>query len=318
MIQLLIQINNQKGGAKMKLKWRMLILFCLLLGGCSFAQPYDLTDAKQTLKQIAQDEYHMAGKSLILLEPSKYEQADELYYVANEMELAKVIQYAYDNGFTSVAYQSEKTIDIDQTAKILSVVNPFDLSLTQNDTAFTSATDQTLYVSHHVEIKNLDPRYEEALQEARKRIPLLINDGMSENEKITAIHDYIIQNTIYDIDSQDQTHQKNSLFQAAGVLIDGRGVCTGYSRAFMILAHIANIPAIYVSSEGMNHGWNYVYDGHSWRYIDVTWDDPVPDQGSGVQTNFLNLSVEEFFQEGSHTLNAGELDLVDQVVENLF
>ena len=31
---------------------------------------------------------------------------------------------------------------------------------------------------------------------------------------------------------------------------------------------------------GGSHAWNYVKDGSSYRYIDVTWDDPVQDQGA--------------------------------------
>ena len=44
----------------------------------------------------------------------------------------------------------------------------------------------------------------------------------------------------------------------------------------------AGICSIAVPGEagGGSHAWNYVKDGSSYRYIDVTWDDPVQDQGA--------------------------------------
>lgn len=297
----------------------LMIGACLItLGGCGLKQPYQIQEAKQTKNSIAMDEYHLSGQSLLTLEKSEFEELDPVYYVENEVDLAKVLQYAYEHGTTTVAYQSEQAIDIDETAKLLSVINPFDLSLTQNDTTYTNAKQDVLYTSHHVTFKNLDERYAEAREEAQRRVSLLVDEHMSVNEKITAIHDHLIQNSIYDVESQAASNHTSSLFQAAGVLLDRSGVCTSYSRAFMMMAQEANIPAIYVSSEEMNHGWNYVFDGEKWRYIDVTWDDPVPDQGDVVSTKFLNISVEEFFEEGSHTLRQEEREEIEMVAESFF
>jgi transglutaminase/protease-like cytokinesis protein 3 len=101
-------------------------------------------------------------------------------------------------------------------------------------------------------------------------------------------------------------------------LLDGRGVCSGYSRAFMMMAQEADIPALYVSSEQMNHGWNYVYDGSSWRYIDVTWDDPLPDQGMIAQDTFLWMSEQDFLNEGSHQLRLEEQEIIKQIAKAFF
>jgi hypothetical protein len=36
----------------------------------------------------------------------------------------------------------------------------------------------------------------------------------------------------------------------------------------------------------MNHAWNNVYEGGKWKFMDVTWDDPSPDQGPQIIYNF--------------------------------
>jgi transglutaminase-like putative cysteine protease len=120
-------------------------------------------------------------------------------------------------------------------------------------------------------------------------------------DKIKAIHDYIVKNTVYDTASVGPSGQRKKQ-DAISVLgtrydIDTRytnghflAVCEGYSNAFSALARAAGIEARYVSSNSMNHGWNHVLADGSWKFMDVTWDDPVPDGGPNyVRYNYYLL-----------------------------
>lgn len=49
---------------------------------------------------------------------------------------------------------------------------------------------------------------------------------------------------------------------------------------------------MYVSSAQMNHGWNIVtIDGERY-HLDVTWNDPIPDQVGRLRYQYFNLSDE--------------------------
>ena len=288
-----------------------------LLCACSFQLPYDVPKAAQSPLEIPNDAYHLAGQSLTLLEGNEFEDAPVLYYVRDEKDLTKVLQYSFDQRQYEIAYQSEKVMDLDVVAADLSLLNPFDISLTQSDTTYTNQRDELLYTSHHIKAEILDDRYEEARSEAKRRVAELIDDSMSDEAKITAIHNDIIIHSRYVKTSADDS-KAQGLFQASTVLLDGKGVCTGYSRAFMLMAEAADIPALYVSAAAMNHGWNYVYDEQGWRHIDVTWDDPFPDQGDHVSTAFLHMDEAAFFESDSHQWDSSEQAKTKELAEQFF
>lgn len=302
----------------MRKLWIEGICILMLVCGCMQREIYRIEKQEKAESYIAQDAYFLAGQSLTTIEKSSYEEAEVVYYARDEMELAKIIQSAFEMGTYEIAYQSEKEMDIHEVASILSYVNPFDLSITQNVVKYTSNNQTELYASYHVTFENMDARYEEALKQAEELHQQLIQEEMTQNEKIKVIHDYIITHTIYDVEAQASKDKGLDVFKSAGVFTDHKAVCTGYSRAFMMLAREAQIPAIYVSSEAMNHSWNYVYDGDTWRYIDVTWDDPVPDRKHFADDRFLQVPKEMFLLDGVHSLSQEEQSIVEKIAENFF
>ncbi len=292
-----------------------LLLIACVLSGCLFRKPYDIESAQRNELIVADDAYHLSGYKFTVLENNEFEESGQIFYVEDEAELAKLIQYAIDNATESISYQSKKTLDLDQVSKKLCVLNPFDISLLQNDTSYKNRSGESLYVSHHITISNPDKRYEAAKQEAKRRVAQIIDDAMSLEEKITAIHDNIIATTSYE---EEQAEANSELFQASGVLLDGVGVCSGYSRAFMLMAKEAGIEAVYVSASAMNHGWNYVRGASGWRHIDITWDDPVPDEAGRILNTYLNMDEDAFFYNDIHILNKTEKNALQEVVNSFF
>lgn len=301
----------------MKQKRIVLYAYMLMMSGCMRPLPYQVEQAEKSSLKIEEQRYHMGAQTLTLLEKNFFEEAEVVYYAENEMELAKIIQHSFDGGITKVAYQSEEPLDMESVAQILCVVNPFNIVLKQYDVAYKDLNEHTLYTSHHIELQCMDERYETAQRIVKERLSHM-DDTLSINEKIQWIHDDIIKHSAYQENIQESIDENAPYFQASGVLLDGRGVCSGYSRAFMMMAQEADIPALYVSSEQMNHGWNYVYDGSSWRYIDVTWDDPLPDQGMIAQDTFLWMSEQDFLNEGSHQLRLEEQEIIKQIAKAFF
>lgn len=87
------------------------------------------------------------------------------------------------------------------------------------------------------------------------------------------LHDWLTTNAEYD---ESYTH-----YEPEGVLLHGRGVCDSYARAYQILLKEMGIESLFVSgtSRGQPHSWNLVRLGGQWTWVDVTWDDPVPEPG---------------------------------------
>ncbi len=92
-----------------------------------------------------------------------------------------------------------------------------------------------------------------------------------EYQQAVALHDYLVLNSRY-----DRTKLRKLKGAATTLLLDGRGVCNAYMRSYSILLNIAGIENEYIT--GGRHGWNMVKLENEWTHVDVTWDDPVPDQ----------------------------------------
>ena len=130
----------------------------------------------------------------------------------------------------------------------------------------------------------------------------IITPEMSDYDKVKAVHDYIVLNCEYDYENYVNDTIPQDSYSPRGVLINKKAVCEGYAAAFKAFMDELNIPCKLVSGEatsngdftgGINHAWNRVEVDGVWYQIDVTWDDPVPDQKGKVRYKYFLLSDEE-------------------------
>jgi len=126
-----------------------------------------------------------------------------------------------------------------------------------------------------------------------------INDSMNDIDKIKAIHDYIINTSKYDNDRIGGI-TKYSSNTAYGNLIEGYGICSGYTDAMAIFLNKIGILNYKISSD--NHIWNLVYINGKWVNLDLTFDDPVVDPPDDILSHdyflidtdtMLNLDKDE-------------------------
>ena len=108
----------------------------------------------------------------------------------------------------------------------------------------------------------------------------IIKDGMSDTEKVTAIHDYLIYHADYTANG-DTTQATERNCRVAGLVLDGSAVCSGYANTFYLFCKAAGLDCEYVRGESVpkkddfGHAWNRVEVDGTWYYVDCTWDDPT-------------------------------------------
>lgn len=112
---------------------------------------------------------------------------------------------------------------------------------------------------------------------AKKIVAAIITNNMNQEQKVRAIHDYIIKTVRYEI------NDNYDIYTAKGALINKVAVCQGYALGFKALCDEAGIKCEMVYGTGtsmgqsISHAWNVVCVDGQWYQIDTTWDDPIID-----------------------------------------
>lgn len=113
--------------------------------------------------------------------------------------------------------------------------------------------------------------------EARAVLRRIINNNMTDAQKVHAIFDYLTVETIYDrwLASQDLTGSELEYesFHLEGVFLRGLAVCDGIAKAFTLLCGMEGIASIKINgiAGGVAHAWNKVLIDGIWYVADATW-----------------------------------------------
>ena len=193
--------------------------------------------------------------------------------------------------------------DIAYNKTVLSNINDFVHpynSFNQIETSFDSLGEINIKVIHnYTEEMEIILNYK-----VDEIIKNKITDDMDTVNKIKIIHDYIINNTKYDQNRSDKNIFEYKSNNAYGVLIEGYGICSGYTDSMMLFLEKLNIKSYKVSSE--NHVWNKVFINNNWYNLDLTWDDPVNSDGSdSLEHTFFLVTDDEMLKNDKteHTYN---------------
>lgn len=117
-------------------------------------------------------------------------------------------------------------------------------------------------------------------------------------EKIRYVNNYLIDNTEYDLSAG------NNIYNIYGTLVEKRAVCEGYARSCKYILDALDVPCIIACGIGKNrtgatesHAWNYVQVDGNWYALDVTWNDPIINNGTGKITDEIRY---EYFLNGGN------------------
>ena len=144
-----------------------------------------------------------------------------------------------------------------------------------------------------------DGKTKQIYEESVRVVAEIIKPGMNDIEKEIAIHDYIVIHTAYDYDNFLKNTIPDDSYSAYGVLFHGIAVCQGYAYAAHLLLELAGIDSQIVigTADGISHGWNKVKIGNEYYNLDVTWDDPVPDEEGRLTYSYFNVTDKELMKD---------------------
>lgn len=271
------------------------ILYTILLMLIVYFVYINLDDITKDLKALI-----ISKNDLVIKEPNSYK-VDytfenfnyKISYVPyNKEELIDIYFNVLNNGYNEFTFYCPKeykscTKDVESIgndSKLMSNINnyvhPYN-SFKTIKTKVSSSNEITL---------EIQKKYSE---EKINKINELVNNVISELDlnniddltKIERIHNYILNHTVY-----DKNTNNFDINSAYGSLIEGHAVCSGYADAFSIFMNIYKIPNIRVSSE--NHLWNLVYINGKWLHIDLTWDDS---ENNKYDNNYFLITKEKLF-----------------------
>lgn len=233
-------------------------------------------------------------------ESNTYKETND-FYPDNKEDIINIFYTALNGGwpkvvfFCTLKYKSciddvvslSKSNDFNKVNNYVSPYNSYNrIILEYTSTGKVEISFERLYSKE--EIIAIEKKVKEV-------IDTYITNNMTQTEKIRAIHDYIINNTIYDEAAAEKV-KNNSVIdftahKANGALLDGKAICGGYSDAMATFLNHLDIPNYKISST--NHVWNYVYVNNKWLHLDLTWDDPVTNTHQNMLLHSFFLVTDE-------------------------
>jgi uncharacterized repeat protein (TIGR02543 family) len=145
--------------------------------------------------------------------------------------------------------------------------------------------------------------------DAKSILEEIIPAGADTYEKLTIIHDWIALNNVYDHEllnlSTGGTSSDELLaydgFYLEGLFKNGKAVCDGISKAFMMMCRIEGIEVVRVSGttvqgdQSVGHAWNKVKIMDKWYGVDLTGDDVSISTSEDPLYEYYEILTHRFF-----------------------
>jgi hypothetical protein len=283
----------------------LLIAISLLLTGCAFFSP--------KFKEIIEDfqpnhAYYKPDLVVQTVSQPTYVKEKVVYQVDSEMELAVLAMILFEEGTVQI-FIEDRDFSINRTYAYLESLMIHAFRFSMGTKTYTQG-DKTVKTLDYVKIELYDDRMDQVDKAIDAFIKAKVNQNDTPVNILRDIHDGLIVTTKYDtaILELDLTNiVDHTPFEAYGLFIEHKAVCSGYSKAFVGVVKEMKIPVLTVSSTKMNHAWNLVYVNDGWLYVDVTFDDPVPDKAGRVVDTYFLLTFNKITRD-STTIKAHEFD----------
>ena len=163
--------------------------------------------------------------------------------------------------------------------------------MTKNDTVAMYVID---YIWQGEELDNKIAQFNRAVEDLIDSIP----KGISDEDKVLYLHDYLCINVEYDTrvyEHPELTEHDPTIRTSYGALVDKKAVCQGVSKAYVLLLETLGIEAHIARSSEMDHEWIMVKLGDHFYHIDTTYDSPVVRLKDGELLQFPGYITHKYF-----------------------
>lgn len=243
--------------------------------------PYNVTiEGSSNVKEISNQEV----LDRFIFNESKFSYSKSYLYITDMNLLRSYEEYmAMYPSITSIEFtyvtKYQNIIEIEMVMSVDSILfddeYAVENAINSGDTSYLSSDELALY----------------------KKLSSLAKElkGKSEYATIKNIHDYLVLNTLY-----PSSYSGNAVHTVAYTLSEGKAVCDGYAKTFYFLCRMNGIDCIVVTGDATNskgktetHAWNKVKIKDKWYALDVTWDDPSPDEKGRVLYGYFLVTDED-------------------------
>ena len=159
--------------------------------------------------------------------------------------------------------------------------NPYILGISRYGYDYNTMTFFVEYLYDQTEITEKQAAIAAKAAEVTSSV---ITESMSDSDKVLAIYDYLVHNSVYDNDALEAAKASNFVvdasmasyedsFNAMGILVNGKGVCASYAYSFKVLSDVCGLDAVCVTgylNGNLPHAWNMVKIDGQWYEIDCT------------------------------------------------
>ena len=220
-----------------------------------------------------------------------YVQTTKDFIPLSKQDLKNIIYTTIDSGWKTFTFYCPKeyvkcveditviTDDQEILTHLNNFVHPYN-SFSNIKTTISESGEITLEINYLYT--------KEKINAINKKVDEIIKNNitkeMDDYDKIKVIHDYLINNSKYDVKRNDEKDTTYDSYTAYGPLIEGYATCNGYTDAMAIFLNRFDYKNFKIATTPDNknltgHIWNAVYINNRWVHLDVTWDDPVSDNG---------------------------------------
>ena len=237
-----------------------------------YFSPIDMTLEKNEYYREYDFDY---VQNTVDFEPEDVDDIRNIFYTIINSGQETFSFYCQDEYTTCSEDDKRLANDQEELSHINNFVHPYN-GFKHIETQYNSLGEVTVTVFKNYDkemIRTIDAKVDEVIANN-------LTATSTDIDKIKMAHNYIINNARYDTDRSQRNVVSYKSDLAYGPLVQGFAICGGYSDAMQLFLEKFGLKNYRYASDG--HVWNAVNVNGRWYHLDLTWDDPITNDGSQI------------------------------------
>lgn len=152
------------------------------------------------------------------------------------------------------------------------------------------------------------------IEDYKEKVLSNLTEDMSSYEIEKAIFDYIVDNTVYDEESDENQNMQS--------VVKGSSVCMGFAKMFKYLCEQCGIECILATGDGirtgLGHAWDYVNLDGKWYVVDSSSASSMIVDRKAKDVKYLKFNITNDILAEKVAFDIEALPQADSIEENYF